>query len=68
MKPKVKDYIRDCYPIDQWIEEGFKAGVAQTLDYFSRHWMGCTKGMMLYEIPEKDRDLLGNGIIPEEAQ
>ena len=29
MEAKTKQYIQDCYPIDQWIEQGFEAGKAE---------------------------------------
>ena len=45
-----------------------KAGIKKVVDYFSRHWMGQTRQMMLYEIPAKDRDLLEDGIIPDDAR
>ena len=48
--------------------EMYKAGIQKVVDYFSRHWMGQTRQMMLYEIPAKDRDLLEDGIIPDDAR
>jgi len=47
-------------------EEGIKQeGRREVADYFSRHWMGQTRGMMIYEIPVKDRPLLEDGIVPD---
>ncbi len=45
-------------------EQGEKEGIRKLVDYFSRQWMGAAKGMLIYEISDKDRDLLEEGIVP----
>lgn len=44
--------------------EGKKAGIKEVVDYFSGHWMGQTRGMLLYEIPVGDRCLLEDDVVP----
>jgi len=48
-------------------EISFKAGIRATVGYFSKHWMGAARGMLLYEISDKDRMLLEDGILPPDV-
>jgi len=45
----------------------YKAGIRATVGYFSKHWMGAARGMLLYEISDKDRMLLEDGILPPDV-
>lgn len=56
--------IAEADTVNIAIKETKRAGIREVVDYFSRHWMGATKGMLIYEIPDKDRDLLEDGIVP----
>lgn len=56
----------DTTIINKALEDARQAGIREVVDYFSRHWMGQTRGMLLYEIPTKDRDLLEDGIVPNQ--
>jgi len=61
-------YSNEAFPKPQYCVEcdtTFRAGIREVVNYYSRHWMGQTRGMLLYEIPSKDRDLLEDGIVPK---
>ena len=52
----------------QKLDDAKKQGIKEVVDYFNRHWAGGTKGVLFYEVPAKDQDLLEGGIIPENGE